>query len=172
MTSHAMDPTPKHRNHLTFDSVSSDDMRSLLTSARAMRQTAADGKHAALLRGKNLGLLCEVDADADAALLRRAALDLGAHVAQIRPSLTELSTPDEVRHTARLLGRLYDALACQGLPLGLVQQLSVDAGVPVLDGVASIGHSTAQLAGLLGDDVSPDDARRYVLQAMLLRVLA
>ena len=172
MTSHAMDPTPKHRNHRAFDSVSSDDMRSLLTSARAMRHTAADGKHGAPLRGKNLGLLCEVDADVDAALLRRAALDLGAHVAQIRPSLTELSTRDEVRHTARLLGRLYDALACQGLPLGLVQQLSVDAGVPVLDGVASIGHSTAQLAGLLGDDVSPDDARRYVLQAMLLRVLA
>ena len=170
-TTASMDPPPKHRNHLAFDNVSPADGSALLASARALRCAAVAGPPSAPLRGKNLGLLCEVDADVDAALLRRAALELGAHVAQIRPSLTELSTHDEVRYTARLLGRLYDAVACQGLPLGLVQQISVEAGVPVFDGIASRSHPSAQLAALLADGVSADDAQRFVLQAMLLSVL-
>ena len=125
-----------------------------------------------LLRGKNLGLLCEADDDGDAALFRRAAVELGAHVAHIRPSLSELSTPQEVQHTARMLGRLYDAVECQGMAPALVQQVGNDAGVPVYDGIASQDHPTARLAALLDGDAAPADNRRFVLQAVLLSTLA
>ncbi len=166
-----MNLPPKERPPLAAGSGSTDDMSALLASARALGRAAKSGGPGTPLRGKNLGLLCEFEVDADAALVRRAALELGAHVAHIRPSLTEMSNRDEVRHTARMLGRLYDVLVCQGLPLGLVQQINTDAGVPVLDGAASADHPTAPLAARLGDSISPDDARRFVLQALLLRVL-
>ena len=162
---------PNERSALAAGSGSADDPSALLASARTLARTAQSAGPGTPLRGKNLGLLCEFEVDADAALVRRAALELGAHVAHIRPSLTEMSTRDEVRHTARMLGRLYDVLVCQGLPPGLVQQIGADAGVPVLDGVASADHPTAALAAQLGDSISPDDARRFVLQALLLRVL-
>ena len=124
--------------------------------------------------------MCEVDGNgenesasaSDAALFRRAAVELGAHVALIRPSLTELSTPQEVQHTARMLGRLYDAVECQGMAPDLVHQIGVDAGVPIYDGIASQHHPTAQLDGLLGGDSSPLDKRRFVLQAVLLSTVA
>jgi ornithine carbamoyltransferase len=98
----------------------------------------------------------------------RAASELGAHVSRIRPSLSELSTPGEVQHAARLLGRLYDAVECLGMEPALVRQVGDGAGVPVYDGLASARHPTARIAGLLGGDASEADNRRFVVQAVLL----
>ena len=165
--------TLEHRNLLAFDRMSSQDASAsaVLANARTLQRAAQAGKTQPLLRGKNLALLCESD-NGDAALFRRAAVELGAHVAHIRPSLSELSTPQEVQHTARMLGRLYDAVECQGLAPALVQQVASDAGVPIYAGIASQDHPTAKLAELLGDDTSPTDNRHFVLQAVLLSTIA
>lgn len=165
-----MTPTPKHRSLYAYDQMTADDVSAVVTSARTLHRAAQTGTTQPLLRGKNLGLLCEADDD-DAALFRRAAVELGAHVAQIRPSLSELSTLQEVQHTARMLGRLYDAVECQGMTAALVLQMERDAGVPVYDGLASLHHPSARLAELLSRDASPADNRRFVLQAVLLSTI-
>ena len=165
-----MIPTPKHHSLHAYDQLTTHDVSAVVASARTLHRAAQAGTTQPLLRGKNLGMLCEADDD-DAALFRRAALELGAHVAHIRPSLSEFSTLQEVQHTARMLGRLYDALECQGMAAALVQQVKRDAGVPVYDGLASLHHPSAKLAELLGGDASPADNRRFVLQAMLLSTI-
>ncbi len=81
---------------------------------------------------------------------------------------SKLGTAQEVHHTARVLGRLYDAVECQGMASILVQQVGVDAAVPVFDDLASADHPTARLAELVGGDASPAENRRFVLQAVLL----
>ena len=68
----------------------------------------------ALLRGKNLGLLCEPDEREEAQRSRRAARDLGARVAHIRPGYRRRFGRRH-RETGRMLGRLYDAIECVGL---------------------------------------------------------
>jgi len=155
-----------------LESMTPDDVSALLANARSLRHAAQTGKTQPVLRGKKLGLLCEADKDADAALFRRAAVELGAHVAHIRPSLSERSTPQEVAHTARVLGRLYDAIECQGMAPGLVAAVGSEAGVPVYDGIASPRHPTACLAEQLDDDTAPEENRRFVLQAVLLSTIA
>ena len=177
-----MHPTLSHCGVLAFDPIAPRDVSVVLEHARALRLAAQGGELRTLLRGRKLGLLCEIDTNADtdifadiegdAALFRRAALELGANVARIRPSLNELSTPREVQHTASMLGRLYDAVECQGMAADLVHQMGVDAGVPVYDGVASKGHPTARLVDLLDGDASTLDKRRFVLQAVLLSTIA
>ena len=167
-----MYPTPKHRSMPAFDPMSPGDLTAVLAGARALRLADESGNTQPLLRGKKLGLLCEADDEGDALLFRSAGLELGAHVAHIRPSLSVQSTPQEVQHTARMLGRLYDAVECQGMAPSLVRQMGVDAGVPVYDGVASQGHPTAKLAELLGGETSAVDKRRFVLQAVLLHTIA
>jgi len=173
-------PDLQQRSVLAFERMSAHETSVVLDSARTLQRAARDGRTPTPqtplqtpplpqtpLRGKNLGLLSEAD-DGDAALFRQAATELGAHVAQIRPSLSGLSTPQEVQHTARMLGRLYDAVECQGMAAALVQQVGVAAGVPVYDGIAGQAHPTARLAALLGGDSSAADNRRFVLQAVLL----
>lgn len=148
-----------------------DDVAALLASANGLWHAAEAGTTQPLLRGKNFGLLCEPgedDALDNAHLFRTAATALGAHVAQIRPSLSALATPQQVQHTARLLGRLYDAVECQGMAAALVQQIGRDAGVPVYDGVATVQHPTARLAEQLALEAPLIDRRRAVVQAVLL----
>ncbi len=171
-----MHTTLSHHGLLAFDPIAPRDMAFVLDNARALQIAAQAGAMRSLLRGRKFGLLCELDngihsAD-DAAMFCRAAMELGAHVAHIRPSLTGLSTALEVQHTARMLGRLYDAVECQGMAAELVHQLGIDAGVPVFDAVASTRHPTARLDGLLGGDSPALDKRRFVLQAVLLSTVA
>ncbi len=151
-----------------LDRLSPRDSDAVLANARLLERAAEARQTAGLLRGKNLGLLCESEDAGDAILFCRAAKDLGAHVAHIRPSISELSEPRMIRRTARMLGRLYDAVECQGLPADLVRQVAEEAGVPVYDGVACADHPTAALAELLGGTRSPADNRHLVLQAALL----
>jgi ornithine carbamoyltransferase len=148
------------------------DLHAVLDSARTLKRSALAGSLPASLRGKNVGLLCDSEAAAEAVLFRRAAADLGARVSYIRPTLTEQSSPEDVQHTARLLGRLYDAVEIQGLPPALVREVGHAAGVPVYDRAAGDDHPTARLAPLLGNDTSDDDNRRFVLQAVLLSSMA
>ena len=167
-----MYPNLNQRSLLAFDKMSSHDVREMLASARTLQRAAESGLTKPLLRGKNLGLLCETGDDHDTALFRRAASELGAHVAHIRPSLSGLSSPQQVRHTARMLGRLYDAVVCQGMAPTLVQQVRDDAGVPVYDGIALWDHPSARLAELACGDTLPDDHRRFMLQAILISTIA
>ncbi len=173
-----MHTTLSHYGLLAFDPIAPRDVAFVLDNARALQTAAQAGGAQALLRGRKFGLMCESDNEnvsgsaCDAALFRRAAVELGAHVAHIRPSLSELSTLLEVQHTARMLGRLYDAVECQGMAADLVHQLGIDAGVPVFDAIASKRHPTAKLDALLGGDSPPLDKRRFVLQAVLLSTVA
>ena len=152
----------------TVSPMYASDASALLATARNLRDAASAGKRQPLLRGKNFGLLCESDDASAAVLFSRAAAELGAHVAHIRPSLTELSTPQDVAHTARLLGRLYDAVECEGMSASLVHQMGNEAGVPIFDGIASASHPTADLVDQLDGDASVADKRRFILQAVLL----
>jgi ornithine carbamoyltransferase len=170
---HRMSPSLKQRQPDTFAAMSPSDQDSLVTSARALKRAALAGPAQLLLRGKNIGLLCEAEDSADAALFQSAATGLGAHVARIRPSQSGLLTSKDVQHTARMLGRLYDAIECQGLAAELVEQVRGDAGVPVFDGVGCAGHPSAALARLVdGDDNASPDNRRFLLQALLLSTIA
>lgn len=139
------------------------DPAAVLGQAQVLHQAALDGQAQPLLKGKKHGLLCEDAEAADALLYRRAAEGLGAQVAHIRPSLCRLGSPEEVLHTARMLGRLYDAVECQGMAPGLVRQIGLSADMPVFDHLAreaeTLHHGQAA------------DLRCFVLQALLLQAL-
>lgn len=164
----------------TFPSLalgSGDDADALartLQQARALLDAAAAGMPGAGLRGRKLALWC-ADASAaetaEALLFRRAATALGAHVALVQPGLTDDSTPEQVRATARLLGRLYDAVECQGLAPALVQRFREIAGVPVYDGAATDRHATAALLSQLDGAAPAADKRAALLQALLVHSL-
>ena len=155
-----------------LEHLSARDCALLLNNARVLQRAAEPSRMQVLLRGRKLALLCESEQGADAALFRRAATDLGAHVSHVWPCLADLSAPDELEHTAKMLGRLYDAIECQGLPRALVAVVDREAGVPVYDGLASLRHPTARLAALLGDAEDATKSRELVVQTALVSTLS
>lgn len=151
--------------------VPATDQGALLASARALKRAALAGPPHKPLRGKNIGLLCDDPDSRDAELFVQAAAELGARVARLLPSASGLLAREDVPHTARMLGRLYDAMECQGLPADLVRQVRDGAGVPVYDALATERHPSAVLAELLEGGAEDPDNRRFVVQAVLISTM-
>ena len=149
---------------------SGEDEAGMLANALLLRDAIGSGQAQALLRGKFIGLLADDDDSEEARCFKSAALALGARVAHIRPSLTEQSDPRVVRATARMLGRLYDAIECQGQPPALVARLRDETAVPVFEELSSPTHLTGVLAEKLGAGAGID-GRRFVVQVVLMSTL-
>ena len=151
--------------------LTAQETSALLACARGLRESPAATTGRAL-RGKNICLLSTPKDHPGAVLVLQAATALGAQVARVQPTLSEFSSADDVLHTARLLGRLYDAIACDGLPCELVRRIAASANVPVFDSIAAPDHLIARLADRLGDNAAAQDNQRLVIQALLLCTLA
>lgn len=123
------------------------------------------------LKGMHFGLVTEHPDSPDSLRFIAAATGLGAQVAQIRPSLARLGAEDDIEHTALWMGRLYDAIECQGLAAGIVKRMRAAAGVPVFDGVACDNALTAAWAIRLDTRGGDADGRHYLVQAALLELL-
>jgi ornithine carbamoyltransferase len=169
-----MDSMPQPADLQAAHATPPNGLAALVEGARALQRAAQAGAAQPWLRGKRFGLLLEADGveTADTSAFDRAAIELGAQVAHIRPRLTEFSAAHEVQQTAQMLGRLYDAVVCEGLPPSLVRRLRIEAGVPVYDGIGASNHPVAQATQLLDPAGSIEDKRRFVLQALLLQAVA
>ena len=148
------------------------DLDVVLACARMLQQQTLAGHLQPSLRGKYIALVRTDGDGGPGALLERAATELGATVAQVRPFHDgPPPTSAEIQHIAWLIGRLYDAIEWPHAGAGLMEGLREAAGIPVYDGLASDAHPTAHLANLL-DLASPlADRRRFVVQAVLLATI-
>jgi len=157
--------------NVCLEPLSTHDAGRLLTYALTLRRFADAGQRQLLLRGKNLGLLCESDDNEEAQRFRRAATELGARVAHVRPDLSASSSAADIIGAGRMLGRLYDGVECLGLEPAVVRGLGAAADVPVYDGLASRNHPTARLAEQLNAELPFDESHCFVVQAVLLSTL-
>jgi ornithine carbamoyltransferase len=154
-----------------LDCLAPGDLALVLANAQLLEGTISPLERRSLLRGKNLALICASADDAEALLFQQAALDLGAHLAHIRPDLSEPGDSPVFRHTARMLGRLYQAVECQGVKAPVVAELGREAGIPVYDALASRSHPLAHLARLLEGGEEDERNRRLIVQAVLVSTI-
>jgi ornithine carbamoyltransferase len=164
-----------HHSLLDATPLAAADERLLVTTARSLKRAAADGAASVPLRGKNIALLC---ADPDRTCAREfdaAARSLGARVSRIEPE------PDWLRgnvspspDTARLLGRLYDAIGCEEMPAGFARRLQHQVGVPVYDGLAGRAHAIEHLVPQVAEPGGAADPldRHFLMQAVLVETMA
>lgn len=150
------------------------EAEAVLSQALALWRAERAGTASPWLKGRRFGLLCDDSDSADAQLFRRAASELGAHVSYVRPTLSARTPLPEMEATARMLGRLYDALECQCTSIDppTLAHLRAAAGVPVWEGLATSMHPTARLAERLDDAIAASERRRIVVEAVLVNSLS
>lgn len=122
------------------------------------------------LRGRRIGMLCRTDSRS-AQLLRDAAEGLGAQVAAVGPMWDAVEGDDDLRHTASVVGRLYDAVDCEGMPAAWHDAFASSCSALVFEGLASGEHPIAGLAEQLNDAIPLPVRRRLVVQGALLVML-
>lgn len=118
----------------------------LATSLKAEKKNAAEQPR---LTGKNIALIFEKTSTRTRCAFEVAAHDQGAHVTYLDSSGSQIGHKESIRDTARVLGRMYDAIEYRGYGQEIVEQLAEYAGVPVINGLTNEYHPTQMLADLL-----------------------
>ncbi len=137
------------RHLLTLNDYSADEITYLLDLSAELKEAKREGREEPRLRGKNIALIFEKDSTRTRCAFEVAAYDQGAHVTYLGPTGSHLGRKESVKDTARVLGRMYDAIEYRGFGQEIADELAAYAGVPVYNGLTDEWHPTQVLADFL-----------------------
>lgn len=137
------------RNVLTLDDFSGAEIRYLLRLAADLKAAKQSGTEVPRLTRKNIALIFEKDSTRTRSGFEVAAYDQGAHVTYIGPSGSHIGHKESMKDTARVLGRMYDAIEYRGFSQHQVELLAAYAGVPIYNGLTDEAHPTQILADFM-----------------------
>jgi ornithine carbamoyltransferase len=126
-----------------------DELRSLLALASDLKAARRAGTQAQRLVGRTIALAFEKTSTRTRTAFEVAAYEQGAHTTYLDPSGSQMGHKESVADTARVLGRIYDAIAYRGASQVAVETLARHAGVPVFNGLTDEWHPTQTLADFL-----------------------
>jgi ornithine carbamoyltransferase len=138
-----------NRSFLKELDFSTREMEHLLELSRALKAAKYAGNEAPRLQGKEIALVFEKTSTRTRSAFEVAAYDQGAHVTYLDPTGSQMGHKESIADTARVLGRMYDAIEYRGAAHAAVEELARYAGVPVYNGLTDEWHPTQMLADFL-----------------------
>ena len=137
------------RSFMKLAHFSPDEITYLLDLAAELKAAKKEGREERKLVGKEIALIFEKDSTRTRCAFEVAAYDQGAHVTFIGPSGSHMGHKETVKDTARVLGRMYDAIEYRGFAQDAAEELAQWSGVPVYNGLTDEWHPTQMLADFL-----------------------
>src|SRR6478672_6421647 len=139
-----------HGKHLLrLADFSPEEITYLVDLAAELKAAKREGREEQKLVGKEIVLIFEKDSTRTRCAFEVAAFDQGAHVTFLGPSGSHMGHKETAKDTARVLGRMYDAIEYRGFAQTTAEQLAEHAGVPVYNGLTDEWHPTQILADFL-----------------------
>ncbi|HSO97531.1 MAG TPA: ornithine carbamoyltransferase [Solirubrobacteraceae bacterium] len=139
----------RNRSFLKESDFTARELEHLLKLSGALKTVKYAGTEVPRLSGKEIALIFEKTSTRTRSAFEVAAYDQGAHVTYLDPSGSQLGHKESVADTARVLGRMYDAIEFRGSAHSDVEALAANAGVPVYNGLTDEWHPTQMLADFL-----------------------
>ena len=124
-------------------------VRHLLDLSRDLKRAKYAGPEQQHLKGKNICLIFEKASTRTMCAFEVASMDQGAGVTYLGPTGSQIGHKESMKDTARVLGRMYDAIEYRGFAQEKVEELAAHAGVPVFNGLTDEFHPTQMLADLM-----------------------
>jgi ornithine carbamoyltransferase len=137
------------RSFLRLADYSAEEITYLLDLAAELKAAKREGREEQKLVGKEIALIFEKDSTRTRCAFEVAAFDQGAHVTFIGPSGSHMGHKETAKDTARVLGRMYDAIEFRGFSQDTADELAEWSGVPIYNGLTDEWHPTQMLADLL-----------------------
>src|SRR5215831_5198064 len=137
------------RSFLRLADYSPDEIRYLLDLAADLKAAKKEGREEQRLVGREVVLIFEKDSTRTRCAFEVAAYDQGAHVTFLGPSGSHMGHKETTKDTARVLGRMYDAIEFRGFDQEAAEDLAKYSGVPVYNGLTDEWHPTQILADFL-----------------------
>jgi ornithine carbamoyltransferase len=139
----------KNRHFLKLMDFTQQEIKFLLDLSIDLKKAKYAGTERQLLQGKNIALIFEKTSTRTRCAFEVAALDQGAHVTYLGPTGSQIGHKESMKDTARVLGRMYDAVEYRGYGQKIVEELAAYAGVPVWNGLTDEFHPTQVLADFM-----------------------
>ncbi|GAA5062734.1 ornithine carbamoyltransferase [Erythrobacter westpacificensis] len=124
-------------------------VRHLLDLSRDLKRAKYAGTEQRHLKGKNICLIFEKASTRTMCAFEVASMDQGAGGTYLGPTGSQIGHKESMKDTARVLGRMYDAIEYRGFAQEKVEELAAHAGVPVFNGLTDEFHPTQMLADLM-----------------------
>ena len=157
----------KNRSFLTLRDYTPKEIAFLLKLAADLKAAKYAGTERPVLQGKDIALIFEKSSTRTRVGFEVAAYDQGARVTYLGPSGNHIGHKETVKDTARVLGRVYDAIEYRGFGQEVVETLAAYAGVPVYNGLTDEFHPTQILADFLTMQEHVDKPLHQVAYAFL-----
>lgn len=138
-----------NRNWLNISDFTAEELLYVLDLAAQLKAAKYRGTEGQALKGKNIALIFEKTSTRTRCAFEVAAYDEGAHVTYLGPEGSQIGHKESIKDTARVLGRMYDAIEYRGYGQAIVEQLAAYSPVPVYNGLTDEFHPTQMLADIL-----------------------
>ncbi len=139
----------RNRSLLTVQDYTQREFQYLLDLARDLKRAKYARTEQEHLKGKEIVLIFEKTSTRTRCAFEVACHDQGAHVTYLDPSGSQIGHKESVKDTARVLGRMFDAIEFRGFAQEAVEELAKHAGVPVYNGLTDEYHPTQMLADVM-----------------------
>jgi ornithine carbamoyltransferase len=139
----------RNRHFLKLLDFTPEEIGLLLNLSADLKKAKYSGTEQQLLKGKNIALIFEKTSTRTRCAFEVAAFDQGAHVTYLGPTGSQIGQKESMKDTARVLGRMYDAIEYRGYGQAVVEELARYAGVPVWNGLTNEFHPTQILADFM-----------------------
>lgn len=139
----------KGRHFLTLKDFSTQEIEYLLQLSMDLKAKKRAGIRTKLLEGKNVALLFEKASTRTRCAFTVGCQDEGGYAEFLGKNDIHLGGKEDVKDTARVLGRMFDGIQFRGFKQSMVEELAEYAGVPVWNGLTDSYHPTQILADFM-----------------------
>ena len=136
----------KGRSFLTLKDFTPEEIGYLLQLSADLKAKKRMGIRGDCLTGKNIALIFEKPSTRTRCAFTVACIDEGAHPEYLGKNDIQLGHKEDVKDTARVLGRMFDGIEFRGFKQSVVEELARYSGVPVWNGLTDSYHPTQILA--------------------------
>jgi len=139
----------KGRSLLTLKDYSAEEIAFLLDMAHQVNRERRAGSITQRCLGKTLALLFEKRSTRTRCAFETAFGEEGGYPVFLSSDDIQLGAKESIEDTARVLGRMFDAIQFRGFKQEMVEALARYSGVPVYNGLTDLYHPTQILADLM-----------------------
>ena len=139
----------KGRSLLTLLDFSPEEIRYLLDISKQVKMESRSRLRTERFKGMTLAMIFEKRSTRTRLAFETAFAEEGGHAIFLSPNDIHLGTKESLEDTARVLGRMVDAIMFRGYKQETVEKLAEYSGVPVYNGLTDEFHPTQALADLM-----------------------
>jgi ornithine carbamoyltransferase len=139
----------KGRSLLTLKDWTPEEIRYVLALSHRVKKERRYGKRPRRFSGMSLALLFEKRSTRTRCAFETAFGEEGGHPVFLGTADIHLGVKEDLQDTARVLGRMFDAIQFRGFRQATVETLARYSGVPVYNGLTDEWHPTQVLADLM-----------------------